>query len=113
MHKVTENRVKRKIEEGSSDCEIAKSAAFPDTRHARALPIAAKASAVAKASATLNMLVSVLAGLLATTGASLVGSRFPSIDLDLGFPPTKVDISERIKGKDVIILGLPGAFTPT
>jgi len=47
-------------------------------------------------------------------GASLVGTKVPSgVDLDLGFPPTKITLSERIAGKKVILVGLPGAFTPT
>jgi len=42
-----------------------------------------------------------------------VGDTMPSITLDEGFNPIKaVDIAERCKGKKVIILGLPGAFTP-
>lgn len=35
------------------------------------------------------------------------------LDLHFGFPPMKINISERIAGKKVILLGLPGAFTPT
>jgi len=37
----------------------------------------------------------------------------PSIDLDLGFPPERVNLAERTKGKKTILVGLPGAFTPT
>jgi peroxiredoxin len=33
--------------------------------------------------------------------------------LDLGFPPERVNLSERTAGKKTILLGLPGAFTPT
>ena len=54
------------------------------------------------------------ASLLSTAlGASLVGTKAPSVDLDFGFPPTKVNLAERVKGKKVIVVGLPGAFTPT
>jgi len=43
-----------------------------------------------------------------------VGDAIPSdLAFDLHFPPTKVNISEYTKGKKVIIMGLPGAFTPT
>jgi 2-Cys peroxiredoxin 5 len=41
------------------------------------------------------------------------GDKVPSIELDLGFPPKKVNIAEYIKGKKIIFMGLPGAFTPT
>ena len=53
--------------------------------------------------------------LLATAlGASLVGTKVPAgIDLDFGFPPEKIDLSKRVAGKRVILVGLPGAFTPT
>jgi hypothetical protein len=42
-----------------------------------------------------------------------IGSTLPSVDLHLNFPPEKVNILERCKGKRVILVGLPGAFTPT
>jgi len=42
-----------------------------------------------------------------------VGDSMPSVTLDSGFPPEKVDISEYTKGKKMVIVGLPGAFTPT
>ena len=41
------------------------------------------------------------------------GVKVPSIELDHGFPPQKVNVAEHVAGKKVIILGLPGAFTPT
>jgi peroxiredoxin len=52
--------------------------------------------------------------LLALTAAKVqVGDTIPSITLDLGFPPAKIDIAERIADKKVVLVGLPGAFTPT
>lgn len=45
-----------------------------------------------------------------------VGSKIPSIELDHGFAGsdgTKVNLSERAAGKKIILVGLPGAFTPT
>eukprot|EP00746_Dinoflagellata_sp_MGD_P162807 gnl/MRDRNA2_/MRDRNA2_90532_c0_seq1.p2 gnl/MRDRNA2_/MRDRNA2_90532_c0~~gnl/MRDRNA2_/MRDRNA2_90532_c0_seq1.p2 ORF type:complete len:128 (+),score=40.80 gnl/MRDRNA2_/MRDRNA2_90532_c0_seq1:101-484(+) len=41
-----------------------------------------------------------------------VGAKFPNVDLHLGFPPEKINMPERLKGKKVIVVGLPGAFTP-
>jgi len=43
----------------------------------------------------------------------LVGEALPTVELDVGFPPERVNLAERVKGKRVIVLGLPGAFTPT
>jgi hypothetical protein len=48
-----------------------------------------------------------------THGRAEIGSRFPSVEIDCGFPPEKVNLADRIKGKRVILVGLPGAFTPT
>jgi len=42
-----------------------------------------------------------------------VGDKFPAVSVDFGFPPTKVDMRARLAGKKTIIVGLPGAFTPT
>ena len=43
-----------------------------------------------------------------------VGSPFPKVEVDkASWPPTAFDISEYIANKKVIIVGLPGAFTPT
>ena len=43
-----------------------------------------------------------------------VGDKFPNVTLQKGpFPPQKVDMTERLAGKKTIMVGLPGAFTPT
>mmetsp|Transcript_32488 Transcript_32488/g.48997 ORF Transcript_32488/g.48997 Transcript_32488/m.48997 type:complete len:163 (+) Transcript_32488:77-565(+) len=42
-----------------------------------------------------------------------VGDQLPSVEVDLGFPPTKVNVAERVAGKKVIMIGLPAAFSPT
>ena len=41
------------------------------------------------------------------------GDSVPSVELDLGFPPSKVDLAAHVAGKRVILMGLPGAYTPT
>lgn len=41
------------------------------------------------------------------------GDALPSAKLHSGFPPDFVDIAEYSKGKNIVIVGLPGAFTPT
>jgi len=43
----------------------------------------------------------------------VVGDSVPSVDLHKGFPPEKVSLTEFCKGKKVVLVGLPGAFTPT
>jgi peroxiredoxin len=42
-----------------------------------------------------------------------VGDMIPDVSLDSGFPPEKVNLREFTKGKRVVLVGLPGAFTPT
>jgi len=42
-----------------------------------------------------------------------VGDAIPSINLHSGFPPDKVDIADYVKGKSVLMVGLPAAFTIT
>ena len=50
----------------------------------------------------------------AVSAAIQVGERIPNnVNLHMGFPPSKIDLAERIAGKKVILVGLPGAFTPT
>jgi len=43
-----------------------------------------------------------------------VGDKIPSdIELYHQFPPKKINLAEYCADKSVILLGLPGAFTPT
>jgi len=42
-----------------------------------------------------------------------VGSQIPSVELHKNFPPEKINIQDYCKNKNVVIVGLPGAFTPT
>ena len=46
--------------------------------------------------------------------AIAAGSKFPSVEVDhASWPPTAFDLADHVKDKKVIIVGLPGAFTPT
>jgi len=42
-----------------------------------------------------------------------VGDQLPSVELHHGFPPKKHNLADFAKNKSIILLGLPGAFTPT
>ena len=41
------------------------------------------------------------------------GDASPSVELHEGFPPEMVNLADYSKGKKMILVGLPGAFTPT
>jgi len=64
-----------------------------------------------------STLMSLLVGVLAcaaAVNAVKVGDVIPSgLDFHQGFPPKSVDFADYIAGKTVIVVGLPGAFTPT
>lgn len=60
----------------------------------------------------------VVFGLLVACAAAApsVGDKLPSVEVHDGFPPAGgsiVDIAKLVAGKKVILVGLPGAFTPT
>jgi len=42
-----------------------------------------------------------------------VGDKVPDVTFDSDFPPQKVKLRDLTKGKRVVLVGLPGAFTPT
>jgi len=50
---------------------------------------------------------------LVSLRAVKVGDSIPNVGLDKGFPPDKVMLGDYCKGKKVVLVGLPGAFTPT
>ena len=53
-------------------------------------------------------------GLHARGMAIAVGSKFPSVEVDAAsWPPTPFNLADKIADKKVIVVGLPGAFTPT
>ena len=41
------------------------------------------------------------------------GDKVPAVDLHFGFPPNFVNTEDYLEDRNVIIVGLPGAFTPT
>ena len=41
------------------------------------------------------------------------GDKIPAVNLHFGFPPTMVNAAEYCAGRNVVVIGLPGAFTPT
>lgn len=48
-----------------------------------------------------------------TAMSAKVGEPLPSVEIYVGNPPRRVNIADRVKGKRVLVVGLPGAFTPT
>ena len=53
-------------------------------------------------------------GLQVRSMAIAAGSKFPSVEVDkASWPPTAFNLADHIADKKVIIVVLPGAFTPT
>jgi len=60
----------------------------------------------------MRMLLITIAALAAS--AIKIGDPMPAVTIHSGFgPPKDVDMAARVAGKKVILVGLPGAFTPT
>ena len=51
--------------------------------------------------------------LVAGFAAIKSGDKIPFVDMHWGFPPQTVNMAAYCGGRNVIIVGLPGAFTPT
>lgn len=63
---------------------------------------------------TVLLAIQVLGVFIGLGVAVKVGDTLPaSIELHHNFPPEKINILERLKGKKAILVGLAGAFTPT
>lgn len=76
------------------------------------------ASMMAMAMAFSGLQSSKLPGSQVAGRASVQMASVPSVSIDLPdgpnyFPVKKIDFSEYVKGKNVLLVGLPGAFTPT
>jgi len=56
------------------------------------------------------MLLSTVVNALAPIKA---GDKIPAVNMHFGFPPTMVNVAEYCEGRNVVVVGLPGAFTPT
>jgi peroxiredoxin len=39
--------------------------------------------------------------------------KLPSVELDSGWPPTRINLQQYTNSKSILLIGLPGAFTPT
>jgi len=47
------------------------------------------------------------------TSPIAVGDEIDDVTIHEGFPPNSVSMKSRLAGKKVVLVGLPGAFTPT
>lgn len=52
------------------------------------------------------------APMMSARAFAAVGDKFPAVSVDYGFPPSQVDLGQRLAGKKTVVIGLPGAFTP-
>jgi len=53
------------------------------------------------------------AAAIASVRGIQVGDMLPEATLDLGFPPEAVTTHSLCANKKIVLVGLPGAFTPT
>jgi len=60
-----------------------------------------------------SILLGLIFSSIPTVNAINVGDSIPSIELHHNFPPEKIDLADRLANKNVVLVGLPGAFTPT
>jgi peroxiredoxin len=60
-------------------------------------------------------LLSVAVALMGSVADAItIGDKIPAnLELHAGFKPKTINLAEYIQGRDVILMGLPGAFTPT
>jgi len=58
--------------------------------------------------------LALLVAMAMAVSAVKIGDNMPAVSIHSSFgPPTDVDIAARVADKKVILVGLPGAFTPT
>ena len=62
-----------------------------------------------------NQRTAAFAASASTTNPRIIqaGDKLPFVDVHWGFPPQFVNMPSYCGGRNVIIVGLPGAFTPT
>jgi len=52
-------------------------------------------------------------GLAGAAAPVRVGDAVPDLEVQIGWPPKPVALRERLRNRRVVVVGLPGAFTPT
>jgi len=63
----------------------------------------------------LSLTVAALCAASANAFAAIkAGDKIPAVELHKNFgPPEKINVAEYAAGKNMLVIGLPGAFTPT
>ena len=74
--------------------------------------LASRFTTAAKAATALHRRPKSASSSVVRTLAS-VGDAVPSVELHKNFPPEKINLADFCRDKKIILLGLPGAFTPT